>query len=111
VTSVAVLRRTEGANPSPSSSAESAASWRCDEFTPRYIGNGLSVALPEAAILTSGESTADSGPIHTATSAEFTFDGFVAVVGRRIGGDIVPEQDLRSAGREWGRPVRQGNGS
>lgn len=73
---------------------ESAALWRCDDFKPRYIGNGLTVSLPETAIFTAGESTADLGPVHAGTSAEFTFDGGVAAVGRRIGGDNVPEPNF-----------------
>ena len=75
-----------------SSSTESKPLWRCDEFTPRYVGNGLTVAMPEAAIFTSGGSTTDPGPIHAGTSAEFTLGSLVAVVGRRIGSDVVPEQ-------------------
>lgn len=92
--SAAVTPVAPSSSPTPSSSAEPTASWDCDEFSPRYIGDGLTVSLPESAIGTAGESTADPGPVHAATSAEFTFDGFVAVVGRRIGSDIVPEQDL-----------------
>ena len=63
----------------------------CKGFEPRYIGNGLTVALPPNAVFIDGQSTADPGPIHAATSMTFGFGDVRVEVGRRIGGNLVDE--------------------
>jgi hypothetical protein len=86
-----VAAGTSNPPPTSSSSAASVALWRCDEFTPRYIGGGLTVSLPETAIGTSSGGTAEGAPIQAGFSAEFAFDGAVVSVGRRVGTNVVPE--------------------
>lgn len=79
------------ARPASSSPGASVALGRCDEFTPRYVGGGLTVSLPEAALGIRSGGTTEWAPINAGFSAEFAFDGVVVAVGRRVGTNVVPE--------------------
>ena len=57
----------------------------CDGFEERYVGAGLFVPLPPNARSLTGQTTADLGPIHAASSVDFDLgDGVVVTVGRRV---------------------------
>ena len=74
----------------------------CDGFEERYVGAGLFVPLPPNARSLAGQTTADLGPIHAASSVDFDLgDGVVVTVGRRVtSSDVVifveaEDQDLQ----------------
>lgn len=57
----------------------------CDGFEEQYLGDGLFVFLPTEARGLAGQTTADLGPIHAASSVDFDpGDGVVVTVGRRV---------------------------
>lgn len=66
----------------------------CNQFEQRYVGDGLSVSLPSSATMTTASGTADQGPVHAATGAQFAIDGVLATVGRRVGTEVVPEPSV-----------------
>lgn len=54
----------------------------CEGFEERYVGAGLFVPLPPDARGLTGQTTADLGPIHAASSVDFDLgDGVVVTVG------------------------------
>jgi hypothetical protein len=70
--------------PGQPDSSDSGAS-PCDGFEERYVGDGLFVSLPPDARSLTGQTTADLGPIHAASSVDFDLgDGVVVTVGRRV---------------------------
>jgi len=74
---------TSGAAPSP-----------CEDFSLRYLGQGLSTTLPADESATHGESTADLGPIHAGWAVEFELTDGSVTIGRRVGTTIVPEPNV-----------------
>ncbi len=63
----------------------------CDDFAPRYLGQGLSADLPIGSVASSGESTADIGPIHAGWDLQFDLPAGTITIGRRVGTRIVAE--------------------
>ena len=66
----------------------------CTGFVPRYIGHGLTAALPDTAQLIGGESTANSGPIPASAGINLIIDGRPVTIGRRVGDDLVPADSV-----------------
>ena len=66
----------------------------CADFQPRYVGGGLTVSLPPAATPTTGGGTADPGPVHAGAGFEFNANGMLVSVGRNLGDDDSPENNV-----------------
>jgi hypothetical protein len=63
----------------------------CAGFTARYLGQGLTAALPDDAVASSGESSTELGPIHAGASVTLELGSVSVTVGRRFGTRIVAE--------------------